>query len=210
MIRRASSLLILIVASLFAVSCATAPRTALATSPKGNETTAVAAPPAKNGPPASNGPTQPSQAPAAQSSAAEASGQDGLIRKGNISVTEAFYEKTLSDIRSLIATLNTIIANEDYETWLTYLTPEYRRTFSNPDTLTSLSSMPLLEKKGIQLHSLKDYFLDVVVPSRTDAQVDDVDFLSKDHVRAIAIIDGQRYILYDLQLLNGSWKIGVS
>jgi len=70
--------------------------------------------------------------------------------------------------------------------------------------------MPLLQKQGVHLTSLEDYFNYVVVPSRTDARVDDLDFISKDHVRAIAIINGQRYILYDLLLLSGSWKIGVS
>jgi len=204
MIGRAPSLFILILTGLLAASCATAPRNAAVDSSKSSEKEAVALPPAQSPP------SEPSQTPPAQPPASKTNDRNELIRKGRISVTEAFYKKTLFDIRNLISTLNTIIADENYETWLTYLTPQYQQTFSNPDTLASLSDMPLLQKKGIQLHSLKDYFFQVVVPSRSDARVDDIDFLSKDHVRAIAIINGQRYILYDLRLLNGSWKIGVS
>ena len=206
MINRAASFFLLIITCALAVSCATAPRSVPAASPKPSDKAPAVQSPAQTPAPQA----KPSETPSAQSPPTKANDQNELVRKGSISVTEAFYKQTLTDIRNLIGTLNTIIGNEDFETWLTYLTPQYKQTFSNPDTLSSLSDMPLLQKHDVQLHSLQDYFLYVVVPSRSDARVDDIDFLSRNHVRAIAIISGQRYILYDLQLVNGSWKIGVS
>ncbi len=205
MTKREALLSFVIVSGILVASCATAPRRP---SELGPPTSGGAAPPPTQTP----APAQPSKSAVtsgAESSAPKASAQDNLVQKGKIAVTEAFYEETLTDVRKLIATLNTIIADEDYNSWLTYLTPQYVQNFSDPKTLAELSNMPLLQKEGIELHSLRDYFLNVVVPSRSDARVDDVDFLSKNHVRAIAIINGQRYILYDLRYQEGSWKIGV-
>lgn len=146
-----------------------------------------------------------SSAPVASSTLNEAS----PIREGDILVSEEEFRKTLADVRLLITRLNTVISDRDYSAWLGYLTRAYMKTYSDSRILADISDRPLLERQGVRLSSLRDYFLYVVVPSRVDAQVDDLDFVSKDHIRAITVIDGKRYILYDLRLQEGKWKIGV-
>lgn len=132
------------------------------------------------------------------------------VQKGRIKVTKAEYNKTFEDVRQLIETLNHIIAARDYKEWLRYLTSKYVETYSSPKTLERISNEPMLKRYNLRVTSLKEYFLDVVVPSRANARLDDLDFVDKSQVKAITIIDGQRYILYDLRLVDGGWKVGVS
>lgn len=206
--------LLILAAVVVLSSCASTPRTTSQTTTKPSAppltTSAITPPSQSKAPPSPVGSPQlgvSSVSPA--DGKTDAQSQTELIQKGRIKVTEAYYEETLDDVRQLIATLNTIIRNGDYRAWLTYLTPAYIAKFSDPTTLSALSESPLLQKQGIHLTSLQDYFTYVVAPSRTDALVDDVDFVSKHHVRAIAVINGQRYILYDLRFDGGSWKIGL-
>lgn len=133
-----------------------------------------------------------------------------LIKKGEILVTKEEYQKTFDDIHALIQDLNRIISAQDYTAWTTHLTPEYIKTFSDPKILNAISDQPMLKRQNLQLASLEDYFLHVVVPSRADARLDDLDFVSKTQVKAITVIDGKRYILYNLRLENGGWKIAIS
>jgi Icc-related predicted phosphoesterase len=133
-----------------------------------------------------------------------------LIQKGRILVTKEEYQKTFDDIRQLIEQLNQIIAARDYEAWTEHLTSEYVRTYSNPQTLSLISNQPMLVRQNLRIASLKDYFLYVVVPSRANARLDDLEFINKTQVKAITVIGGKRYILYNLRFEDGSWKIAVS
>lgn len=163
-----------------------------------NPVPSPAATPAKQPPPASAN-TQPPKPPAKD-----------LIQKGEILVTKEEYNKTFSDVHHLIDQLNRIISARDYHSWTEHLTPNYIKTYSDPKILDSISNQPMLKRQHLRLVSLQDYFLNVVVPSRANARLDDLDFVSKTQVKAITVIDGQRYILYNLRFENGSWKIGVS
>ncbi len=172
---------------------------------------ATTPPPPKSAPPA---PPVASSAPAASSPPPAAQAAQGSPRpqeaSATVAITKDYYDKTLADVRALITTLNQVIADQDFDAWTGYLTPDYIATFSDPAKLAQLSTLNALERQNIKLQSLKDYFLYVVVPSRTDAEVDALDFVSKEHVRALTVINNVRYILYDLQMTNGTWKIGVS
>lgn len=161
-------------------------------------------------------PAAPSQQPVPPATAAPptknppAPASKALIQKGQILVTKEEYRKTFDDVHRLIEELNRIIAARDYQAWTKYLTAKYEATYSDPKKLAAISDQPMLKRYNLHLKTLKDYFLDVVVPSRANARLDDLDFVSKTQVKAITIIDGERYILYDLRLVNGDWKIGVS
>jgi hypothetical protein len=124
-------------------------------------------------------------------------------------VTEEVYTKTFDEVEEFVRTLNDIIRRRDYSTWLTYLTEEYIRQKSDPEYLREQSEMPLLKKNNVELRSLQDYFRYVVVPSRSQATIDDIEFIDEDHVKAISTIRGTRGILYLLERKNGGWKIGV-
>jgi len=134
---------------------------------------------------------------------AEAGSQEQFV------VSEEVYSRTFEEIGQFIDDLNQIIRNADYESWLTYLSEEYIRTTGDPAYLRDQSEKPLLKQADIRLEDLRDYFVYVVVPSRTQATLDEIEFIDENHVKAIAVLRGTRVILYLLENVEGQWKIGV-
>lgn len=124
-------------------------------------------------------------------------------------VSEEVFAQTFSDVETLINELNKTIRNKNYDKWLTFLTDEYKDYYSSPGVLREISKKPTMQKYDIRLITLKDYFTYVVVPSRSNARLDDLVFEDNNHVKAIMIIDEQRVILYQLVKVDGEWKIGV-
>ncbi len=124
-------------------------------------------------------------------------------------VTEEVFTQTFEDVEALIKRLNRIIGSSDFQRWLTYCTEEYIDYYSDTDTLRELSQRPTLQKYNIRLTTLEDYFNYVVVPSRSNARLDDLVFEDNNHVKAIMIIEDQRVILYQLEKVNDEWKIGI-
>jgi hypothetical protein len=153
-------------------------------------------PPASDSPP---GPTPPEGPP--DSAAGEPATE--------FEVSEEVYSRTFEEIGEFINNLNTIIRSADYDSWLAHLSEQYIRTTSDPAYLREQSEKPLLRQADIQLHDLRDYFIYVVVPSRTQATLDEIEFLDENHVKAIALLRGRRVILYLLERDQGQWKIGV-
>ena len=127
----------------------------------------------------------------------------------SFAVSEEVFTETFEDIRQLIDDLNAIIREENYDRWLKYLTAEYIAHFSSREVLAENSDQPILKKFKISLSSLQDYFQWVVVPSRSNARLDDLVFIDNEHVKAIMIINGQRTILYLLEKDGKGWKIGL-
>jgi hypothetical protein len=117
---------------------------------------------------------------------------------------------TFTDVRSLITTLNTIIQHKDYEAWTSHLTQEYIAYYSDPVVLAQISEYPVLKRVGVRLQSLRDYFLYVVYPSRQNDRVDDVEFVGELQIKAITVTPkGDRQILYNLEKIGDTWKIGI-
>lgn len=126
------------------------------------------------------------------------------------SVTQEVKKATFADAKALIERLNAIIQAKDFLSWKTYLTPAYIAYYSDPVVLAKLSESPVLKRAGIVLHSLQDYFMEVVYNSRQNARLDDIDFVSEDSIVAITISpQGDRLVLYNLERQNDSWKIGM-
>jgi hypothetical protein len=124
-------------------------------------------------------------------------------------ITEKIYSQTLDEIKEFVQVLNQIIENKDFKAWSTYLTTDYIQRTSDPQYLAEQSEKPILKKKNIMLKSLNDYFTYVVVPSRSGAHIDDIEFIDRYHVKAISIIRNTRGLLYLLVLEEDQWKIGV-
>lgn len=124
-------------------------------------------------------------------------------------VTEEIYTRTFGEIEEFIQNLNQIIRNADYDGWSKHLSEEYTRATSDPVFLKAQSEKPLLKQSNIELAGLRDYFLHVVVPSRSQAQLDEIEFIDEDHVKALSVLRGTRVILYLLNRDDGEWKIGV-
>lgn len=124
-----------------------------------------------------------------------------------IEVSEEVYEQTFDEIEATIEELNAVISARNFERWKTYLTDAYLEEYSDPQRLAEISQMPILERNDIKLTSLRDYFNWVVVPSRQDARLDDLRFLSENEVYAIMNINGNPVILYRLRKVDGRWKV---
>jgi hypothetical protein len=125
-------------------------------------------------------------------------------------VTEEVKTATFVDVRALIDSLNQIIRRQDYDAWLSYLTADYIAYYSDPSILAKYSEYPIIKRKGIKLSTLKDYFVNVVYPSRQNDKVDDIEFVREDLIKAITVSSkGERNILYMLEKHGDAWKIGI-
>jgi hypothetical protein len=124
-----------------------------------------------------------------------------------IEVPEEVYNQAFSEVEAVIEELNQIIYHGEFETWKTFLTERYLEYHSNPAVLAEISRQPILAQNGIRLRNLKDYFEDVVIPSRARAKPDDLIFYSDTLVEAVTEFRGQRVILYLLRKIDGEWKI---
>jgi len=123
--------------------------------------------------------------------------------------SEELYLKTFREVQDVVAAITRIIAAGDYDGWKGYLTEEYIQSRSSAGFLADASNAAVLKKNGIVLKSLRDYFDNVVVRSRLQATLDDIQFLDETHVKAIALVQGTPVILYYLVHEDGGWKIGI-
>lgn len=126
------------------------------------------------------------------------------------SVSEAVKTATIVDVRSFIDSLNQIIRRQDYDAWLTHLTDDYVKYYSDSIILAQYSEYPVIKGKGIKLKTLKDYFINVVFPARQNDKVDDIEFVGENQIKAITVSPkGERNILYLLEKRDDVWKIGI-
>ncbi|HEY9594360.1 MAG TPA: hypothetical protein VHE79_07780 [Spirochaetia bacterium] len=123
--------------------------------------------------------------------------------------SEELYRRTFDEVQAVIAALTSIIAAGDYEGWLSYLTVDYIDQTGSPEHLAAASNAGVLKKNGIVLHSLRDYFTEVVVRSHMTATLDDITFVDATHVKAFARVQGKPVILYYLVREDGRWKVGI-
>jgi hypothetical protein len=194
--------------SLLVVSCGTSPQT-------GTE------------PVQQPGPVEPvPEAPAPE----EAPGFD----PGNVS--RDVYEITKAEVEELVGKLNVIIAARDYNAWVSYLDEGYFGKISSPAFLQEISDSELMKIQKKVIRTPREYFLNVVVPSRSNDRVDDISFITKDRVRVIQfnqrrrrppsdpdelaklqtagadlrdgwLYENSREIFYELEKIQNVWKI---
>jgi hypothetical protein len=124
-----------------------------------------------------------------------------------IEVSEELYEQTFTEVEKTISELNEIIADRNFSAWQDYLTDDYRRTYSDPEVLAESSQSTVLVRNNITLRTLEDYFNFVVVPSRSNARLDDLVFIGEETVEAIMEVNERRYLLYLLKKTGNRWKI---
>ncbi len=139
----------------------------------------------------------------------ELADEDIYIETEDFVISAEMYETTFNEVEAFIAELNEIIADRDFEQWKAYLTEEYLQIHSDPAVLRERSESPVLRRNNIELRSIEDYFSWVVVPSRANARLDDLDFIGTDKVEAIMRVRDQGVILYQLKRVNDRWKIDV-
>jgi hypothetical protein len=128
---------------------------------------------------------------------------------GEFVVTEELYRRTFDEIAGVIAELDRIIRERDYDAWVAWLSSEYIARTSSREFLDEASKSARLSSRKIVLQSLEDYFVNVVVLSRLQATLDQILFVDEANVKAMTVVNGESYILYWLVREDGRWKIGV-
>jgi hypothetical protein len=150
--------------------------------------------------------------------AADSGGRNGPAHSGSTgpavenfdpgSISEEVFNSTKMDVQQFIQNLNAIIRDRDYNTWVSHLGDDYYAEKSSPEYLAQVSEQPRLKTQKIVLSNVEDYFIHVVVPSRPNDRVDDIEFVSPARVKAYTVTpNGQRLRLYDLESSGGTWKI---
>jgi hypothetical protein len=124
-------------------------------------------------------------------------------------VSQEVYEQTFEEIEALIQELSDVISKKQFEKWLTYLSTDYIRTYNSTEQLDVINEYPQLKDNGVVLKDLRDYFNWVVVPSRSRAILGEIVFVGETEVVAYSSFDGKRAKLYELEQLDGEWKITV-
>jgi len=132
-----------------------------------------------------------------------------IVNKNSFEVTEEIYKNTFNEIEALIKELNQIIFERKYNTWKSYLDEKYIEEIGAPAYLAQFSDRPILKKYNVKLRSLNDYFEFVVVPSRSNAKLDEIFFVDENKVTAYMFIQNQKTILYQLRYDGKRWKISI-
>jgi len=127
-------------------------------------------------------------------------------------VTRQQYDTTRDEVQRFIEELNRIIRNRNYNAWRAALSPEYFAEISSKEHLQQVSEQPAMKTRRIIIRTAEDYFIHVVVPSRANLRVDDIEFISRDRVKAFTLVvdkagEEQRLRLYDLERIGNSWRI---
>jgi hypothetical protein len=124
------------------------------------------------------------------------------------SISREVFDSTKVDVQHFIQDLNRIIRSRNYDEWVSHLGAGYFAEKNSSEYLAQISEQPRLKTQKIVLNSARDYFVHVVVPSRANDRVDDIEFVSPTRVKAYTVTaNGQRLRLYDLESLGNTWKI---
>lgn len=136
----------------------------------------------------------------------EVSDDEVVAKFDNVTITKETFKTTKTELETVVNDLNRVTFSRDYNRWLTFLSDEYRTTFSDPAVLAEVSAnLPI---KGIQLKTIKDYFNYVFVPSRQNMRVDDIKFVSPTRVYVIMEISpGSTAAIYIIEKFGEQWKL---
>jgi hypothetical protein len=102
-------------------------------------------------------------------------------------VSQAVHDSTKQEVEEVVRQLNIINRNRNYRTWLTWMDERYVKEIGDPGFLETQTQSPRLVQQNIVLKNLQDYFIYVFIPSRQNARVDDIEFISPHKVRVITI-----------------------
>ncbi|MDR1617547.1 MAG: hypothetical protein LBS06_00700 [Treponema sp.] len=151
-------------------------------------------------------------------------------------VSRDIYDITKGEVEQLVGKLNAIIAARDYDAWVSCLEDGYFGKISSPAFLQEISDSELMKMQKKIIRTPKDYFFNVVVPSRSNNRVDDISFITENKVRVIQfnqrrrkppsdpdeltrlqaagadirdgwLYENSREIFYELEKIQDVWKI---
>ncbi len=131
------------------------------------------------------------------------------VEDENVKISQEEYKKTFQEVERVIEELNTIIKAGDYHRWEQFLTPKFIASVMDPENLKKINEQPLLKRNKIEIKTLHDYFMYVVVPSRASVRLDDLIFTDQNKVKAFMFIRQDPVLIYQLEKIGETWKISV-
>ena len=128
----------------------------------------------------------------------------------NLDQTEAVTKKEFTDDKNeilvIISELAVIMESKDTLAWLKYIDEESKDYYKNPVNLRKAQRK--LPNKLIELKTIEDYFKFVFIPARRNSQIDEIRYISKNHVKAVQIReDMPDAIYYEFKKENGKWLV---
>ncbi|MDR0455206.1 MAG: hypothetical protein LBH20_00800 [Treponema sp.] len=138
----------------------------------------------------------------------------------HLTVSQELYDFTFTEVKHFVDNLNTTIRRKDYSGWKDALSDGLFTHFSSPEFLAKASESNLLRSRKIILKTPNDYFINVVVPSRSNSRVDEIEFTAHNTVKVFyleklekktennaVVTETRRLRLYELEKSGDSWKI---
>ena len=128
----------------------------------------------------------------------------------NLDETEAVSKQEFADdkneILEIISELALIMETKDTIAWLKYIDEDSKEYYKNPVNLRKAQRK--LPNKLIELKTIEDYFKFVFIPARKSSQIDEIRYVSKNHVKAVQIReDMSSAIYYEFKKQNGKWLV---
>lgn len=121
-------------------------------------------------------------------------------------VSKDSFQEDKKGIMETISELDEIIKNKDYNGWLKYISPKSKEYWSNPKNLANVANR--LPVKGIKIRSMKDYFLYVFIPARTNSKVEEIRYISTTLIKAVEPKEKEDIIYYIFEKsLSGDWQL---
>ncbi|MDA3852215.1 MAG: hypothetical protein PF447_13245, partial [Spirochaetaceae bacterium] len=112
-------------------------------------------------------------------------------------------------IEVFVEQLNNIISSRIFNEWKSYLSSSYIETYSDAKALEQMSQSPILLNNDIKLISLEDYFNYIVVPSRSNIIVNDIEFQTENRITVWSMFNGRKVKLYQLEKIDNAWLISI-
>ena len=150
----------------------------------------------------------------------EASGDTAPASNLHGASSQEVYDSTLAEVKLFIENLNKSISDRNFSQWRAALTSEYFEQISSREFLAQASESPVLQARKVVLRTANDYFTNVVAPSRANSQVDEIEFVNDNTVRAYYLetrtvrgadnepqTETRRLRLYELVKIDNMWKI---
>ena len=143
----------------------------------------------------------------------------GEASSNSFTISQEVYDLTLAEVKIFIDGLNSLILKKDYNGWKDALSDEFFARISSPEFLANASESAMLKARKIVLKTPNDYFLQVVVPSRSNSKVDEIEFTAADRVKVFYLeerrrsdgnattTESRRLRLYELIKVDDTWKI---
>ena len=137
-------------------------------------------------------------------------------------VSEELRAQTLAEVRAFVDQLNTLISSKNYNGWKDALSDERFKQISSAKFLNDATESDILKRQKIVLKTPNDYFLNVVIPARSNSRVDEIEFITLNRIKVFynqevtrknenntTTTETRRLRLYDLEKSEdtGEWKI---